>query len=79
MSNETVFAIILLLGGVNILIGVIVGVYKRSILWGIAGMLLGALMLFVFILGGIAFGRTRVPTPTGYDTYTNDRYWHPLP
>ena len=78
MSDETVFAIIMLLGCLNTLIGVLVGVYKRSILWGVAGMFLGALMIFGIIIGGIAFGRSRVTTPTGYDAHYNDRYWHPI-
>lgn len=73
MDDSTVIMIILILGNLNMLCAIIVGVKKRSLLWGIFAWLFAPLVLLGLLVLALGSGRRELPNP---QPYGNNRMYY---
>jgi hypothetical protein len=67
MDDSTVINIILLLGNLNLILAIAVGVRKGSWLWGIMTWLFAPLVLLGIVIMMLASGRRQLPNPQPYN------------
>lgn len=69
MDDATVMTIIMIIGNLNVLLALIVGVKKRSVLWGIATLFLAPMVLLLLFVGALATGSRSMPNPQRFNRY----------